>query len=138
MSFDVQKPLESLWLVSLLDTHTHNKKTTKYNPLIQALRIAGWQVNPLITITTCVRGAIHKHHTKDIEELKIPKNEIKALMKQLHLIAIKYLTYLIQNKRKLDNKIPPIDPPWMLSSVLLKVKKPTFREGGSTLTVTLG
>ena len=32
-------------------------------------------------------------------------------MKQIHQIAIKYLTYLILNIRKLDNKQPPVDPP---------------------------
>ena len=32
-------------------------------------------------------------------------------MKQIHQIAIKYLTFFILNKRKLDNKQPPVDPP---------------------------
>ena len=32
-------------------------------------------------------------------------------MKHLHQIVIKYLTYLLLNKRKLDNKQPPVDPP---------------------------
>ena len=32
-------------------------------------------------------------------------------MKDLQQIAIKYLTYMILNKRKLDNKQPPIEPP---------------------------
>ena len=32
-------------------------------------------------------------------------------MKQLHQIAIKFVTYLILNKRKRNNKQPPIDPP---------------------------
>jgi hypothetical protein len=86
--------------------HT-TKKNAKYNPLIQTLRIAGWQVNPLTTITTCVRGAICEQAIKDLEKLKIPKNEIKILMKQLSQISIKYLAYLILNKRKLDNKQPP-------------------------------
>ena len=90
---------------------TQKEKTEKYNPLIQTLRTAGWKVKGLITITTRVRGAIHERPIKELENLKIPKREIKILMKQLHQIAIKYLTYLILNKRKLDNKQPPIDPP---------------------------
>jgi hypothetical protein len=32
-------------------------------------------------------------------------------MKHLHQIAIKYLTYLVLSKRKLDNWQPPINPP---------------------------
>ena len=89
--------------------HT-TKKTARHNPLIQTLRTAGWQVNPLITITTGVRGAIHEQSIKDLEKLKTPKSEIQTLMKHLHQIAIKYLTYLILNKRKLDNNNLPLIP----------------------------
>ena len=85
--------------------------TAKYNPLIQAIKAVGWKVNPLVTITAGVRGSIHEQPIKELEKLKIPKREIKILMQQLHQIAIKYLTYLILNKRKLDNKQPPVDPP---------------------------
>ena len=45
-----------------------------------------------------------KQPIKDLEKLKIAKSKIKTLMKHLHQIAIKYLTYMILNKRKLDNK----------------------------------
>ena len=88
----------------------HNGKATKYNPLIQALRAIGWQVNPLITITVGIRGAIYEQPIKELERLKIPKNEVRSIMKQFHQIAIKYLTYLILNKRKLDNNQPLVDP----------------------------
>ena len=60
--------------------------------------IAGWQVKPLITTITGVRGAIHKQPIKELEKLKIPKSKIKTLMKHLHQIGIIYLTYLILNK----------------------------------------
>ena len=46
-----------------------------------------------------------------LEKLQIPKNKIKMLMNQFHQILIKYLTYLILNKRKLDNTQTPVDPP---------------------------
>ena len=36
---------------------------------------------------------------------------IKKLMKDMHQNAIKYLTYLVLNKRKLDNKQTPVSPP---------------------------
>ena len=44
-------------------------------------------------------------------ELKIPKAHIKTLMRNIHQNAIKYLTYSVLNKRKLDNKQTPIPPP---------------------------
>ena len=64
------------------------KIASKYNPLMKALRTTRWQVNPLI----------HEQSIQELEWLKIPKNEVRTLMKQIHQIAIKYLTYLIWNK----------------------------------------
>lgn len=78
----------------------HNEKTIQYNPLVHTLKTIGWQVNPLITITAGLRGAIHEQPIKDIEKLKIPKNKIKTPMKHLQHISIKYLTYLILNKKR--------------------------------------
>ena len=43
--------------------------------------------------------------------LKIPKSNIKTLMKDTHQNAIKYSTYLVLNKRKLENKQATITPP---------------------------
>ena len=84
------------------------QKHTKYDPLINAIQNNGWKTNPLITITAGVRGAIHEHSIEKLNNLKIPKANIKNLMKSLHHNAIKYLTYLILNKRKLDNKRSPV------------------------------
>ena len=67
---------------------------------------------PLITIIASVRGVIREQIIKELEQLYVPKNEVRALVKQLHQIVIKYLTYLILNKKKLDNKQPPVVPPW--------------------------
>ena len=39
-----------------------------------------------------------------LNDLTIPKPILKALMRKIHQNVIKYLTYLIFNKRKLDNK----------------------------------
>ena len=76
-------------------------KHAKYDPLIESVRNLGWQTNPLITITASVRGAIHEHSINKLPNLKIPKNSIKALVKNIHQNAIKYLTYFVLNKRKL-------------------------------------
>ena len=88
-------------------THKHNK----YDPLNNVIQDRGWQTNPLITITAGVRGAIHEHFIQKLAHLKIPKTTIKIFMKNIHQNAIKYLTYLILNKRKLDNKQAPVPPP---------------------------
>ena len=88
-------------------THKHDK----YDPLITTLRANGWNTNPLITITARVRGAIHEHPIEQLTNLKIPKTHIKTLMKNIHQNAIKNLTYMVLNKRKLDNKQNPIPPP---------------------------
>ena len=69
------------------------------------------KTNPLITINAGVRGAIHEHSIDQLSKLKIPQSSIKTLVKDLHQNAIKHLTYLVLNKRKLDNKQTPILPP---------------------------
>ena len=88
-------------------THKH----AKYDQLINTIQNTGWKTNPLITITAGVRGAIHEHSIANLTKLKIPKSSIKILMKNIHQNAIKFLTYLVLNKRKLDNKQNPVPPP---------------------------
>ena len=80
------------------------QKHTKYDPLNHAIHNNGWRTNP-------VRGAIHEHSIQKLTDLKISKPNIKKLMKDIHQNAIKYLTYLVLNKRKLDNKQAPVPPP---------------------------
>jgi hypothetical protein len=100
-------------------TYYHNRfpkqaltqKHAKYDLLINAIRKKGWKMNPLITITSGVRGAIHKQSIKKPTDLNILKTNVKKLMKYIHQNAIKYLTYLVLNKRKLDNKRTTISPP---------------------------
>ena len=87
------------------------QQQAKYDPLINAIQNKRWKVNPLITITAGVRGAIHEQPIHKIDELNIPKTIIKNLMKNIHQNAIKYLTYIVLNKRKLDNKQPPLHLP---------------------------
>ena len=87
------------------------QKHAKYDPLINNIQNKGWKTNPLITITIGVRGAIHEQSINQLANLKIPKTSIKTLMKNIHQNAIKYLTYLVLNKRKLENKQTTISPP---------------------------
>lgn len=57
------------------------------------------------TLSTSVRGATHEQPIKDLEGLKVPKNWIQTLMKQLHQIPHIPNT----KKRTLDNKQTPVD-----------------------------
>ena len=106
-------------------THKH----TKYDTLIHNIRNNGWKINALITITTGVRGGIHEHSLEQLNNLKLPKSSIKTLMNNLPHNAIKYLTHMILNKRKLDNKPNPCPPP--LKGKLTKVTplEPTSQRG---------
>ena len=58
-----------------------------------------------------VRDIIHKHSLRGLKNLKIPLSKVKRLMKHIHQVVIKYLTYLILNKQKLDNNQLPVEPP---------------------------
>ena len=84
----------------MIDSHKQALmyKHMKYDPLINTLHNNGWKSNALVTITTEVRGAIHKHSIDNLTKLKIPKINIKTLMKSIHQNAIKYLTYIVMNK----------------------------------------
>ena len=83
-------------------------KRTKYDSLISTLQNNGWKTNPLITIIVGVRGAIHKNSKDQLIKLIVLKISIKIIMKNIRQNAVKYLTYLIMNKTKFDNKQSPI------------------------------
>ena len=57
----------------------------------------GWNVNPLITVIIDVQGIVHKQSLKALEKLKNTPKKSEKLMKYIHQIAIKYLTYLVLN-----------------------------------------
>ena len=46
-----------------------------------------------------------------LSNLKFPKTSIKTLIKEIHQYAIKYMTYLVLNKKKLENEQATITPP---------------------------
>jgi hypothetical protein len=52
-----------------------------------------------------------QHSTHQLANLKIPKASNKTLMKNIHQNVIKYSTYLVLNKRELENKHVTISPP---------------------------
>ena len=85
---------------------------TEYDPLINTLHNNGWKVNPLITIMAGVWGGIHDSYAiRKLTNLKLPKYNIKTLVKNIHQNAIKYLTCLVMNNRNYTtNKLPAFLP----------------------------
>lgn len=115
------------------------------------LKIAGWNVDPLITITTAVRGAMHKQALEALQKLKIPPQGVKKLMEYIHQTTIRYLTYLVPNIRAWQQSSPnqPTHEPkhsHLIHQKLINntptgnyyLKKPTSWKIGSTPPLSLG
>jgi hypothetical protein len=83
------------------------EKTNKYLGLINDIKARGWNVDPLIILTTGARGSTHKN---TISELKcayaLSKNIIEPMVSQINIIAIKYAMNILLFKRKLKNNQP--------------------------------
>ena len=62
---------------------------------------------------------INARNVEFLKKLQILMALIKRTMKNIHQIAIEYLTHLVPNKRKLDNKQEPIHPPPSEGSYLI-------------------
>ena len=63
-----------------------------------------WNGNPLKVITfAIVRSAIHSYNIDKLKSLHIHIPLMKQCMKNLHQIVTKYCTYLVLDKRKLNN-----------------------------------
>jgi hypothetical protein len=84
------------------------RKSNKYDPSCIHKNMMAWKVEPL-----------YHHHIiwsssetiiEVLEKLQIHPREVRKLMKHIHQITIKYLTYLVLNKRKLNNNQAPVDP----------------------------
>ena len=93
----------------MFNTIPSKEKLNKHNMLIQFMRTYGWKIDPVVTITTGVRGTIHEH-------LKLPPNGVKKCMTRIHQIIINIsCTYLVLNKRKINNKQAPMYPTYMVN-----------------------
>ena len=114
------------------------------DPISRRNKSTGLEFRPFIVITTRIRGAIHtKKHRTPWEPTYFHITYKKKTMKTIHHIAIKYLTYLVLHKRKLDNKQKP--PPlhividinimyyyFILFHTFFYKQEPTHRKVGST------
>jgi hypothetical protein len=92
------------------DRYSPNKiqeKTNKHLRLINDIKARGWNLDPLITLTTGARGSIHKQTISKLKQTyTLPKNLIKPLVSQFNIDAIKYAMNILHYKRKLENNLP--------------------------------
>ena len=96
-------PIGTMWPFP----HIHNTtQECKYELLLDTLKEAIWWV----TLTIFTRRHSHKYHHKKNEQCHIPLMPTHARIQQIHLIAIKYLTLLMFNKRRLKTHQLPILP----------------------------
>jgi len=63
------------------------------------LKVARWNVDPLITITIVVRGAMHKQSLEALQKLKIPLKESKKLIR-IHTSNIHKIPHISCPKHK--------------------------------------
>jgi hypothetical protein len=83
------------------------EKTDKYLGLINDIKARGWNVDPLITLTTGARGSTHKNTISELKRAySLPNNIIEPMVSQLNIIAIKYAMNILLFKRKLENNQP--------------------------------
>jgi hypothetical protein len=86
---------------------TFDRKTTKYQPLIDNITTNGWNVAPLIVLVARARGTTHIPSMKKLEtSLKLPISKIKDTFKQINIIATQYAHSILVHKRRLENRKP--------------------------------
>ena len=79
---------------------TITRKTEKYQPLIDNITNRGWNVEPLIVITTGARATLHIPSMKILEEkFKIPKVFVRQTFTKINTIAIQHAMSIILHKR---------------------------------------
>ena len=81
------------------------KEKEKYNMLTYVIKVQGWNMRSLITITAGVKSARNTHKKyRTPQKTTNPNGTSKKNHENTHQFCIKFLTYLVLNKRKLDNK----------------------------------
>jgi hypothetical protein len=84
-----------------------DKKTVKYDGLIEDIKARGWKVDPLLVLTARALGSTHKTTISELKNLySIPKTLIEPMVSQLNTNAIKYAMNILLYKRKLENNQP--------------------------------
>ena len=79
---------------------TLNKKTTKYQPLINNITTRGWNVAPLMVLVARARATTHIPSMKSLEtKLKFLVMKIKSFLKQINTITKQYTHFILVYKQ---------------------------------------
>jgi hypothetical protein len=79
-------------------------KTNKYQPFINLIQSHGWNVAPLIVITTGARATTHIPSIKHLRTIfKIPEIRIKQAFTNINIIAIHHAMSILLHKRRIEN-----------------------------------
>ena len=86
---------------------TLERKTMKYQPLIDNLTTRGWKVAPLIVLASGARATTHIPSMKALEtQLKLHTSQIRHTFQQINIITIQYAHSILIHKRRIENKQP--------------------------------
>ena len=89
-------------------------KNKKDQSLIEDICSEGWNVAPLIVISTRIRGTTYNSSIKsNKDKYKLMKHKIIDILNKINTIAIHHLTSIILHKRKLENnqQLPNLHEP---------------------------
>ena len=99
--------IEFTYCIDRFSAETLERKTTKYQPLINNLITRGWKVAPLIVLALGARATTHIPSMNALEtKLKLPKSQIRNTCQQINIIAIQYAHSTLIHKRQIKNKQP--------------------------------
>jgi hypothetical protein len=84
-----------------------NTKINKYQPLIDDIKLRGWNIKPLIVILAGARGTTHIPSLKVLkEDYKYKDTIITHTLTNINSIAIHHLTSILLHKRRLEHNQP--------------------------------
>jgi hypothetical protein len=84
-----------------------NTKINKYQPLIDDIKLRGWNIKPLMVISAGARGTTHTPSLKVLKENYKYKNTIIThTLTNINTIAIHHLTSIILHTRRLEHNQP--------------------------------
>ena len=67
------------------------RKNTKYELLINSIKIRGWNIAPLMVLTKCARAFTHISSMKSLEiKLEYLAQKIKNILNQINTIVAQY------------------------------------------------
>ena len=99
--------IEFIYCNDRFSLETITLKEEKYQVLKDNIRNKGWNVEPLMVITTGAKATAHIPSMKIIEaKFNIPEQTIRNTFSEINTIAIHHAMSIILHKRKIENNEP--------------------------------